>query len=100
MSKPRGFLGRVLAQLMGEVKLTSPGPGGNKTSSGSAEQGEREEIFNFSVPSCWNRIEMNKEKGKTSEMQVGIARFSGMAYLQFTLPVLALLFTMNTGKPS
>lgn len=45
MSKPRGFLGH--AQLMGEVKLASPGPEGNKTSAASAQQGEREEIFNF-----------------------------------------------------
>lgn len=49
MSKPRGFLGHSSAQLRGEVKLTSPGPEGNKTSAGSAEQGEREEIFNFRV---------------------------------------------------
>lgn len=49
MSKPRGFFGHALAQLKGEVKLTPPGAEGNKTSAGSSEQGEREEIFNFTV---------------------------------------------------
>lgn len=49
MSKPRGFLGHALAQLMGEVNLTSPGPEGSKTSAGSAEQGEREEILSFTL---------------------------------------------------
>lgn len=38
---------------------------------------------------------MNKEMGNTSEMQVSIASFSGMAYPQQTLPMLALLFIVN-----
>lgn len=49
MSKPRGFLGHAVAQLMSEVNLTSPGPEGKKTSAGSAEQGERDEILSFTV---------------------------------------------------
>lgn len=34
-----GYFGRVPVQLMGEVNLISPGPGGNKTSVGFAGQG-------------------------------------------------------------